>query len=171
MLHRSGCRSAIRSPRRPSRATPYPTFGRVSERRGSHRSQTRTGAQQRFRSRVGEWPPRAGRHGCLVTGGPAGYAGSFLVWAGRAGSYAGGVHLGLTAIVVSEYDSAIRFFTEALGFELAEDSPALTNDGRVKRWVVVRPPGAATGLLLARADGEDQVAAVGNQVAGRVGFF
>ncbi len=68
-------------------------------------------------------------------------------------------------------DPAIRFFTEALGFELAEDSPALTNDGRVKRWVVVRPPGAATGLLLARADGEDQAAAVGNQVAGRVGFF
>jgi catechol 2,3-dioxygenase-like lactoylglutathione lyase family enzyme len=81
------------------------------------------------------------------------------------------VHLGLTAIVVREYDPAICFFTEALGFELAEDSPALTNDGRAKRWVVVRPPGAATGLLLARADGEDQAAAVGNQVAGRVGFF
>ena len=93
------------------------------------------------------------------------------MWAGRAGSYAGGVHLGLAAIVVSEYDPAIRFFTEALGFELAEDSPALTNDGRAKRWVVVRPPGAATGLLLARADGQDQVAVVGNQVAGRVGFF
>jgi predicted enzyme related to lactoylglutathione lyase len=53
-----------------------------------------------------------------------------------------------------------------------EDSPALTTSGgRPKRWVVVRPPGAATGLLLARADGERQAAAVGNQVAGRVGFF
>jgi catechol 2,3-dioxygenase-like lactoylglutathione lyase family enzyme len=81
------------------------------------------------------------------------------------------VHLGLAAIVVSEYDPAIRFFTEALGFELVEDSPALTNEGRAKRWVVVRPPGAETGLLLARADGDDQAAVVGKQVAARVGFF
>jgi catechol 2,3-dioxygenase-like lactoylglutathione lyase family enzyme len=81
------------------------------------------------------------------------------------------VHLGLVAVVVSDYDSAIRFFVDALGFELVEDSPALTNAGRPKRWVVVRPPGAATGLLLARADGEDQAAVVGRQAAGRVGFF
>jgi catechol 2,3-dioxygenase-like lactoylglutathione lyase family enzyme len=81
------------------------------------------------------------------------------------------VHLGLVAVVVSEYDPAITFFVDALGFELAEDSRALTNDGRPKRWVVVRPPGAATGLLLARADGEDQAAVVGKQAAGRVGFF
>ncbi|ONI80027.1 extradiol dioxygenase [Actinosynnema sp. ALI-1.44] len=79
--------------------------------------------------------------------------------------------LQLTAIVVEDYDEAIAFFTGALGFELAEDSPSLTNDGRVKRWVVVRPPGAQTGLLLARADGERQAAVVGNQHAGRVGFF
>jgi len=81
------------------------------------------------------------------------------------------MHLGLVAIVVEEYDPAIAFFVDVLGFELAEDSPALTNDGRPKRWVVVRPPGAATGLLLARADGPDQEAVVGRQVAGRVGFF
>jgi catechol 2,3-dioxygenase-like lactoylglutathione lyase family enzyme len=82
------------------------------------------------------------------------------------------VHLGLVAIVVREYDPAIGFFVGALGFELVEDSPALTTSGgRPKRWVVVRPPGAATGLLLAQADGERQAAAVGNQVAGRVGFF
>jgi len=88
------------------------------------------------------------------------------------GSYAGAVHLDLIAIVVREYDPAIDFFVGALGFELVEDSPALTTSGgRPKRWVVVRPPGAATGLLLARADGERQAAAVGNQVAGRVGFF
>jgi catechol 2,3-dioxygenase-like lactoylglutathione lyase family enzyme len=86
-------------------------------------------------------------------------------------SYAGRVHLGLITVVVSEYDPAIGFFVDRLGFELAEDSPALTNDGRPKRWVVVRPPGAATGLLLARADGKDQAAAVGKQAAGRVGFF
>jgi catechol 2,3-dioxygenase-like lactoylglutathione lyase family enzyme len=81
------------------------------------------------------------------------------------------VHVSLIAIVVSEYDPAISFFVDVLGFELVEDSSALTNDGRPKRWVVVRPPGAETGLLLARADGEDQAAAVGKQAAGRVGFF
>jgi catechol 2,3-dioxygenase-like lactoylglutathione lyase family enzyme len=81
------------------------------------------------------------------------------------------MHLGLIAIVVGEYDPAISFFVNVLGFELVEDSAALTNDGRPKRWVVVRPPGAATGLLLARADGEDQAAIVGKQAAGRVGFF
>jgi catechol 2,3-dioxygenase-like lactoylglutathione lyase family enzyme len=81
------------------------------------------------------------------------------------------VHLGLIALVVADYDEAIEFFTGALGFELAEDSAALTNDGRPKRWVVVRPPGAQTGLLLARADGADQAAVIGRQAAGRVGFF
>ena len=55
--------------------------------------------------------------------------------------------------------------------QLVEDSPSLTNDGRPKRWVVVRPPGTETGILLVRADGENQAAMVGNQVAGRVGFF
>ena len=81
------------------------------------------------------------------------------------------MHLNLVALVVSDYDEAIDFFVGILGFELAEDSPSLTNDGRPKRWVVVRPPGAATGLLLARADGPQQQAAVGDQAAGRVGFF
>src|SRR5579862_4233289 len=75
-------------------------------------------------------------------------------------------------IIVDDYDRAIEFFTGALGFELAEDSPALTTGGgRPKRWVVVRPPGARTGVLLAQADGERQAAAVGGQAAGRVGFF
>ena len=80
-------------------------------------------------------------------------------------------HLSLTTIIVDDYDEAIRFFTEALRFELTSDSPSLTNDGRPKRWVEVRPPGAATGILLAQADGADQRAAVGNQTAGRVGHF
>ena len=75
------------------------------------------------------------------------------------------------ALIVEDYDEAIRFFVGALGFELVEDSPASTNDGRPKRWVVVRPPGAATGILLARADGERQAGAVGGQFAGRVGLF
>ncbi|WP_432824597.1 VOC family protein [Dactylosporangium sp. CA-092794] len=77
----------------------------------------------------------------------------------------------LVAIVVEDYDPAITFFVDALGFDLVEDSPSLTNDGRPKRWVVVRPPGGQTGILLARADGEHQAAVIGNQLAGRVGFF
>jgi len=79
--------------------------------------------------------------------------------------------LQLVAIVVDEYEPAIRFFVDVLGFELVEDSPAKTIDGSPRRWVVVRPPGAQTGLLLARADGERQATIVGNQHAGRVGFF
>jgi catechol 2,3-dioxygenase-like lactoylglutathione lyase family enzyme len=74
-------------------------------------------------------------------------------------------------IVVDEYGPAIEFFVDVLGFELVEDTPELTNDGREKRWVVVRPPGAETGILLARADGERQEAIVGEQTGGRVGFF
>lgn len=81
------------------------------------------------------------------------------------------MRLDLITIVVDDYDPAIEFFTGALGFDLVEYSPSLTNDGRPKRWVVVRPPGAQTGILLARADGQRQNAAIGNQVAGRVGFF
>jgi catechol 2,3-dioxygenase-like lactoylglutathione lyase family enzyme len=82
------------------------------------------------------------------------------------------VRLDKITIVVDDYDRAIAFFTEVLGFKLAEDSPALTTySGRPKRWVVVRPPGAETGILLAKADGDRQAAAVGNQTGGRVGFF
>ncbi|HEU5155492.1 MAG TPA: VOC family protein [Streptosporangiaceae bacterium] len=77
----------------------------------------------------------------------------------------------LVTLVVDDYDPAIEFFVGVLGFELVEDSPARTNDGRPKRWVVVRPPGAETGILLARADGDRQARAVGDQIAGRVGFF
>jgi catechol 2,3-dioxygenase-like lactoylglutathione lyase family enzyme len=82
------------------------------------------------------------------------------------------MYLQHTAVIVADYDAAIRFFVDALGFELVEDSPAVTTaDGRPKRWVVVRPPGATTGLLLARADGERQLHAVGDQFAGRIGLF
>jgi catechol 2,3-dioxygenase-like lactoylglutathione lyase family enzyme len=80
-------------------------------------------------------------------------------------------HLELVALVVRDYERAIDFFVNVLGFELVEDSPSLTNDGRPKRWVVVRPRGAVTGILLARADGERQTEIVGDQFAGRVGFF
>lgn len=81
------------------------------------------------------------------------------------------MNISLVSLVVDDYDRAIAFFVGVLGFELVEDSPSLTDDGREKRWVVVRPGGAGTGLLLAKADGDDQRAAVGNQTGGRVGFF
>jgi catechol 2,3-dioxygenase-like lactoylglutathione lyase family enzyme len=79
--------------------------------------------------------------------------------------------LELIALIVRDYDPAIRFFVDVLGFELVEDTPSQTNDGRPKRWVVVRPSGAGTGILLARADGEEQAKAIGRQFAGRVGLF
>jgi catechol 2,3-dioxygenase-like lactoylglutathione lyase family enzyme len=80
-------------------------------------------------------------------------------------------HLELVTLVVRDYQPAINFFVNVLGFELAEDSPSTTSDGRPKRWVVVRPPGGVTGILLARADGDHQAGIVGRQFAGRVGFF
>jgi catechol 2,3-dioxygenase-like lactoylglutathione lyase family enzyme len=79
--------------------------------------------------------------------------------------------LQLVALIVRDYDPAIRFLVDVLGFELVEDTPALTNDGRPKRWVVVRPVGGQTGLLLARADGDEQASVVGQQFGGRVGLF
>ncbi len=83
------------------------------------------------------------------------------------------MRIDLVTVLVDDYDRAIAFYTDVLGFELTEDSTSLTNDGRPKRWVVVRPPGgsSAAGLLLAEADGERQVAGIGEQFAGRVGLF
>lgn len=81
------------------------------------------------------------------------------------------MQIDLFSLIVDDYDAAIDFFVGALRFTLVEDKPSLTNDGRAKRWVVVRPPGGGTGLLLATADGEQQAATVGNQFAGRVGLF
>lgn len=80
-------------------------------------------------------------------------------------------HLDLVTLVVDSYDAAIAFFVDVLQFALVEDAASTTNDGRPKRWVVVRPPGGGTGLLLAQADGDTQRAAIGNQTAGRVAFF
>ncbi len=75
--------------------------------------------------------------------------------------------LALVSLLVTDYDAAIAFFTQALGFELAQDTPL----GGGKRWVVVRPRGAGSGLLLARAEGEAQRARVGDQTGGRVFLF
>lgn len=81
------------------------------------------------------------------------------------------MRLALVTIVVDDYEEAIDFFVDTLGFELVEDSPALTDEGNSKRWVVVRPLGAETGILLARAEGDEQAAVVGSQTGGRVAFF
>lgn len=79
--------------------------------------------------------------------------------------------LDLITLIVDDYDRAATFLTAGLGFLVETDERATTNDGRQKRWLVVRPSGGGTGLLLARADGLDQTAAVGRQFAGRVGLF
>lgn len=80
-------------------------------------------------------------------------------------------YLDLVAVIVADYDEAITFFVDVLDFDLVDDEPSLSNDGRPKRWVVVRPKGGSTSLLLAQADGELQREAIGTQFAGRVGLF
>lgn len=75
-------------------------------------------------------------------------------------------HLGLVALLVRDYDEAISFFRDKLGFALEEDSDM----GGGKRWVAVCPPGGQTRLLLARAVG-DQALAIGHQGGGRVFLF
>ena len=67
--------------------------------------------------------------------------------------------------MVRDYDEAIRFYVEGLGFTLVEDTPQ--GD---KRWVVVSP-GEGASLLLAQADTDQQSARIGDQTGGRVGFF
>lgn len=81
------------------------------------------------------------------------------------------MHLELITLLIDDYDTAIGYFVNALGFELVEDSPATNSSGDAKRWVVVRPPNSVTGFLLARAEGAAQTERVGNQVGDRVGFF
>ncbi|MBU1175193.1 MAG: VOC family protein [Alphaproteobacteria bacterium] len=75
--------------------------------------------------------------------------------------------ISLVTLVVPDYDAAIAFYVDKLGFALLED----TELGNGKRWVRVAPPGSQTALLLARATNRHQQAAIGNQAGGRVGFF
>lgn len=73
------------------------------------------------------------------------------------------------SLLVREYDEALAFYVDTLGFRLLEDSPRPEQD---KRWVVVAPPGSpGTSLLLARASTPEQAAFVGNQSGGRVFLF
>lgn len=78
-----------------------------------------------------------------------------------------GAHLGQVALLVPDYDEAIAYFTEKLGFALVEDT-ALSAE---KRWVVVSPGEGGARLLLAKAANEKQRAQIGEQMGGRVGFF
>ena len=75
--------------------------------------------------------------------------------------------IGLVTLVVGDYDEALSFFVERLGFELVDDTPLVEG----KRWVVVGPRSGGTALLLARAADPEQRASIGNQTGGRVAFF
>lgn len=75
--------------------------------------------------------------------------------------------LSLVTVLVDDYDEAIAFYTGTMGFDLSQDQ-ALSGG---KRWVVVRPRGGGTGLLLAKVVNGRQIAAVGNQTGGRVFLF
>src|SRR3954447_20000034 len=76
------------------------------------------------------------------------------------------LRLSLAALLVRDYDEAIGFYVDKLGFSLTADA----DQGGGKRWVVVTPPGGETGLLLAKATGA-QAGRIGDQTGGRVGFF
>jgi catechol 2,3-dioxygenase-like lactoylglutathione lyase family enzyme len=88
---------------------------------------------------------------------------SLLVRQGRTS----GVEIAAVALLVRDYDEAVAYFTGRLGFTVAEDAPL----GGGKRWVVVRPAGGGTGLLLARAPAPEQADRVGDQAGGRVFLF
>jgi catechol 2,3-dioxygenase-like lactoylglutathione lyase family enzyme len=72
------------------------------------------------------------------------------------------------ALIVRDYDEAIAFYTERMGFTLVEDSD---QPDQGKRWVLIAPPGGGTLLLLARAATPEQAARIGDQTAGRVFLF
>ncbi|HAC47745.1 extradiol dioxygenase [Sulfitobacter sp. HI0082] len=76
------------------------------------------------------------------------------------------MHLSAITLIVPDYDAGIDFYCGVMGFDLTED----VDQGR-KRWVRVTPPGAQTGFILARADDDQQKAAIGKQGAGRVWLF
>jgi catechol 2,3-dioxygenase-like lactoylglutathione lyase family enzyme len=75
--------------------------------------------------------------------------------------------IGSVTLVVRDYDEALAFYVDAVGFALVED----TDLGDGKRWVLVAPSDGETTLLLARADGPDEARRVGDQTGGRVALF
>ena len=80
--------------------------------------------------------------------------------------------IGYVALVVRDYDEAITYFTEKLGFTLVEDSPSVDRNGEAKRWVLISPPGSSgTKILLAKAASPEEISRIGNQTGGRVFLF
>jgi catechol 2,3-dioxygenase-like lactoylglutathione lyase family enzyme len=80
--------------------------------------------------------------------------------------------LGYVALVVRDYDEAVAYFTQSLGFHVVEDSPSKDRQGGDKRWVLIAPAGSAgTNLLLAKASTPEEASRVGNQTGGRVFLF
>lgn len=81
-------------------------------------------------------------------------------------------NLGYVTLVVRDYDKAIAFFTESLGFDVIEDSPSADRQGREKRWVLIAPAGSSgTRVLLATASNPEEASRIGNQTGGRVFLF
>jgi catechol 2,3-dioxygenase-like lactoylglutathione lyase family enzyme len=80
--------------------------------------------------------------------------------------------IGYVALVVRDYDEAIAFFTQSLGFTVVEDRPAKDRLGRDKRWALVRPKGSrGPDLLLAKASTPEEQSRIGDQTGGRVFLF
>lgn len=77
------------------------------------------------------------------------------------------MHIGAISLLVADYDTAIAWFTQCLGFALLED----TDLGGGKRWVKLAPRGGQTAIVLAKASTPDQIAQIGNQGGGRVWLF
>lgn len=79
-------------------------------------------------------------------------------------------HIGFVALLVPDYDAAIAYYTNVLGFELISDTPQADEPG--KRWVLVAPKGSVeTRILLMKSASPEQAQRVGNQTGGRVFLF
>lgn len=81
------------------------------------------------------------------------------------------MYLERAALLVSSYDEGIRFFVDAVGFELLQDEAGVDEFGKSRRWVVVAPPGGEASIVLTEAKTEEDKSRVGSQFGNRVGFF
>jgi catechol 2,3-dioxygenase-like lactoylglutathione lyase family enzyme len=81
------------------------------------------------------------------------------------------VHLQRIAILVPTYDEGIRFFVDALGFELLQDEAGVDEFGKPRRWVVVTPPAGETSIVLSEVKTEEDRSRLGSQLGSRVAFF
>ncbi len=80
--------------------------------------------------------------------------------------------LGYVALLVRDYDEALAYYTQKLGFRVVEDSPSKDRNGEPKRWILISPQGSTgTNLLLAKASSPGEISRIGNQTGGRVFLF